>query len=171
MESIFVQEDLVWKTLADLAAPAQNNLYVFNTLTPSTFSALRTQVWRWGITPTTAIISFDLWDDIITDSEFANWWSEVAKHEIILTGKIGGLLDVELRTDGYRQENLQVLNPGEIYMCGAPESLGAICERQPVISKPIDQAVLQRPQRGWYLEAIEGMAIANSKAISRGYRV
>jgi hypothetical protein len=82
LEQILVKEDQTWLGLARSTASTSNDLFFFNTFTPTVFSEMRTQVARWGIPVTTAILAFDLWNDIIADSEFSSWFDPVSKHEI-----------------------------------------------------------------------------------------
>lgn len=171
LEQIMVKEDQIWKRLADAAAGTLNDLVFFNTFTPATFSAMRTQIARWGIPVTTAIIAFDLWNDIIADPSFSNWFDPVSKYYLILEGNVGSLLGVELITDAFRYETLKVLNEGEVYFCGAPQTLGGITQRKALAAEPITKYNDGRPLRGWFLEQIEGMAIVNSRAVVKGQRV
>jgi len=171
LEQIMVQEDKIWKRLADAAAGTLNDLVFFNTFTPATFSSMRTQIARWGIPVTTALIAFDLWDDIIADDGFSNWFDPVSKYYLILEGNVGSLLGVEIKTDAFRYPTLKVLNAGETYFCGAPQTLGGIVQRKALAAEPIQKYNDGRPLRGWFLEQIEGMGIVNSRAIVRGQRV
>jgi len=81
LEQILVREDNVWLTLARQAAPTSNDLFFFNTFTPTVFSEMRTQIARWGIPVTTAILAFDLWNDIIADTEFSSWFKKAANSD------------------------------------------------------------------------------------------
>lgn len=171
LEQLMVVEDRMLKDLSDRAAQVRNDLIVFNALSPQVFTSMRTQIGSWNITPAQAIISFDMWDDIIADATFSSWYSPVEKHQLILEGKIGSLLNVEIKTDGYRYETLQVLNPGEIYMYGTPQTVGAILQGQELIAEPINAYNLGRPETGWFMVQTEGMTIANSLAVVRGQRV
>jgi hypothetical protein len=170
LEQMLVREDDIAKRLLDAAAPTANDLVFFNTFTPTIFTSLRTQVARWGIPPATAIIAWDLWNDIIADAEFSAWFDPVSKHEIVLEGKLGSLLDVELITDAFRYETLRVLNPGEVYMLGVPQTLGAITQRKELTTESINSYNIGRPERGWFMEQIEGMVVGNSRAVSKGQR-
>jgi hypothetical protein len=171
LEQIMVHEDQVWKRLADAAAGTVNDLVYFNTFTPATFASMRTQISRWGIPVTTALIAFDLWNDIIADSGFSNWFDPVSKYYLILEGNVGSLLGVELITDAFRYPTLKVLQEGEVYFCGAPQTLGGITQRKALAAEPITKYNEGRPMRGWFLEQIEGMALVNSRAITYGQRV
>ena len=168
---MLVREDNVWLTLARQAAPTDNDLFFFNTFTPTVFSEMRTQVARWGIPVTTAILAFDLWNDIIADTEFSSWFDPVSKHEIVLEGSLGSLLGVQLITDAFRHETLKVLDAGEVFFLGAPQTLGGITQRKDLMTQAIDKYNQGKPERGWFLEQIEGMSIVNSRALTRGQRI
>lgn len=170
LEQIMVAEDKVWKRLADAAASTYNNPFLFNTMTPAVFAAMQNQVMRWGIPVHMALISFDLWPDITTDTEFSTWFDPVSKHEIVMTGYVGQILGTQIHTDGFRYETLQVLQPGECYFMGSPENLGAITIRQDVASAPISLHALGRPERGWFLSKIEGMILQNARALVKGQK-
>jgi hypothetical protein len=115
-------------------------------------------------------MALDLWNDIIADTEFASWFDPVTKHEWVLQGNLGSILAAQIITDGFRLDNLQVLDQGEIFFCATPQTLGGITQRSELTSTPINRYNMGRPQRGWYLEQIEGMSFANSRAIARGTR-
>lgn len=170
LEQIMVEEDKVTRNLLNTAAATSNDLFLYTTFNPVTYSSMRTQVARWGIPVTTALIAFDLWDDIIADTEFSAWWDPVHKHEIIAEGSIGSILGVQLITDAFRYEAFKVLLAGESYMLGAPQTLGGITQRQPLMMEPITEFTLGRATKGWFGHAIQGTAIVNSRAIVRGQR-
>lgn len=52
----------------------KSNRYV----TPTVFAGMQNQVMRWGIPVHMAIISFDIWPDIIADTEFSTWFNKRA---------------------------------------------------------------------------------------------
>jgi hypothetical protein len=171
LEQILVREDNVWLTLARQAAPTSNDLFFFNTFTPTVFSEQRTQVARWGIPVTTCLLAFDLWNDIIADTEFSSWFDPVSKHEIVLEGSLGSLLGVQLITDAFRHETLKVLDEGEVFFLGAPQTLGGITQRRELVTQAIDKYSQGIPARGWFMQQIEGMAIVNDRALTRGQRI
>jgi len=152
VEQILVQEDKTWLKLARTAAPSSNDVYFFNTLTPTVFSSMRTQVAQWGIPVTTSIIAFDLWNDIIADTEFSSWMDPVSKHEIVLEGSLGSILGVQLITDAFRYETLRVLSPGECFFLGSPQTLGGITQRKELTTESINKYNQGKPERGWFME-------------------
>ena len=95
----------------------------------------------------------------------------VSKHEIVLEGSLGSILGVQLITDAFRHDTLQVLSPGEVFFLGAPQTLGGITQRKELATQAIDKFNQGIPERGWFMEQIEGMSIVNSRAICRGQRV
>lgn len=171
LEQILVAEDKMWLSLARQAAPTYNDAIFFNTFTPVVFTQMRTSVASWGIPVTTAIVAFDIWNDIIADSEFSSWFDPVTKHEIVLEGSVGSIQGVSIITDAFRYETLKVLNPGEVFFCGSPQTLGAITQRTPLSAQPVNRYALGEPRRGWFLQQVEGMSIVNPRAIIRAERV
>lgn len=171
LEQILVREDNVWLRLAREAAPTSNDLFFFNTFTPTIFSEMRTSVARWGIPVTTAVLAFDLWNDIIADTEFSSWFDPVSKHEIVLEGSVGSILGVQLITDAFRHETLRVLSEGEVFFLGAPQTLGGITQRKELMTESINRYNQGKPERGWFMEQIEGMSLVNDRAVIRGQRI
>lgn len=170
LEAILRREDLITRALMVRGATAFNDLVLFTTFTPSVLTTLRTQVNRWGTPAATLTIAFDIWDDIIADADFVRWWDQVHKHELILEGRLGSILGMEVITDGYRYPTLQVLQPGEVYVTASPVTLGAITQRKELDSRAIDTYNQGRPARGWFMEQIQGQVLANGRAVSRGTR-
>jgi len=168
LEQIQRQQDLVWKRLVDASAPVYNDSFLFNTFTPTVFASMQNQVMRWGIPVHMAIIAFDLWPDIVADTEFSTWFDPVHKHEIVMNGYLGNILGCQIHTDGFRYETLKVLEAGECYFLGAPANLGAITRRKDLSTAPINLHLLGRPERGWFMEQIEGMSIVNPRAVVKG---
>tara|TARA_R100001132_G_C3267859_1_gene90346 strand:+ start:848 stop:1969 length:1122 start_codon:yes stop_codon:yes gene_type:complete len=171
LEAILRREDLITRALMTRAATTFNDLVLFTTFNPSVLTTLRTQVNRWGTPAATMVIAFDIWDDIIADADFVAWWDQVHKHELILEGRLGSMLGMEIITDGYRYDTLQVLEPGEVFVTASPVTVGSIVQRKELDSRAIDQYNLGRPARGWFMEQIQGQVIVNGRAVDRGIRV
>lgn len=171
LEAILVREDVITRALLNRAATTFNDLVLFTTFNPSVLTTLRTQINRWGTPAATMVISWDIWDDIIADADFVAWWDQVHKHELILEGRLGSMLGMEIITDGYRYETLQVLQPGEVYVSASPVTLGTIAQVKELDSRAIDNYNLGRAARGWYMHQIQGQVIVNGRACDRGLRV
>ncbi len=170
LEQILVEEDKVWKRQADTGSTLFNTLTFFNTLTPAVFASLRSQVGRWGLPVTSCVLAYDLWTDIVSGDEFSNWFDPVSKHEIVLEGRLGSLLDVEIITDAFRHDTLKVLDEGELYFCAAPQTLGGITQRKELTTAAVDKFNMGKPERGWFMRQIQGMALVNPKGVSKGQR-
>lgn len=171
LEAILRREDQITRSLLNNASTVFNDLVLFTTFNPSVLTTLRTQVNRWGTPAATMLIAFDIWDDIIADADFVQWWDQVHKHELILEGRLGSMLGMEIITDGYRYPTLQVLQPGEVYVTASPVTLGTITQRKELDSRAIDTYNQGRPARGWFMEQIQGMVVVNARACDRGVRV
>jgi hypothetical protein len=170
-ESIMVAEDRYWKKLADNTVGVDNQLvYLTGGLNPSNFTALRTSLARWNITPMTCVMSADYWDDITGNTDFSAYFDPVSKYEIVQTGTLGSLMGLTFITDGFRQSNLQVLLTGEMYMVGAPEMHGAYTDRGPVESNEVNQYDDGVPARGWFMNESLSMVIANARSVIKGIR-
>lgn len=171
LEQMMVKEDQVLKGLLDIAAPAYNDVVGFTTFTPAVFAQARTQIQSWGNPCATGLISIDLLNDVLADPEFSTYFDPVTKREIIMSGSLGSFYGVNLITDGFRYETLRVLNSGEFYFMSAPNVLGVQTVRKDVTTAPINLYLVGKPERGWFMQKIMGMAIGNARAIVKGVRV
>jgi hypothetical protein len=171
LEQLMVKEDQVFKSLLDVAATSYNDLVGFTTFSPSVFAQARTQIQQWGNPAATGLIAMDLWNDILADPEFATYFDPVTKREIIMSGSLGSIYGVNLITDGFRYDTLKVLNAGEFYFLSAPNVLGAQTVRKDVTTAPINMYLIGKPERGWYMQKIMGLAIGNGRACVHGVRV
>lgn len=170
-EAIQVQEDTVLKRLLDISVSASNQQLLFSSFTPAFFSSLRQFLQNKGVPAATALMASDLWDDIIGEPTFHNWFDPVSKHELILTGVLGSILNVTIITDAFVEHTLRVLSPGEVYFLGLPKTLGRLFIRQQLQSHPIDQHMLSRPVKGWFLNSVQAAVIANINAVARGRKI
>lgn len=171
LEATMVRDDNITKFLLDQAAPSANDVIAFNAFTPNVFVSLRNQIWQWSLPVPHALMAIDLWDDLFADIDWARWYSPIEKHELAVEGKLGRLGDIELITDGFRYDTLQVLQPGEIFMLSAPQTLGIKANMIALNSTVVDQRMLGRAARGWFLFLRQATAIANSRGVSKGIRI
>jgi hypothetical protein len=165
-----VVEDRLMKVGMDKAAATSNDLFYFNTFSPTALQSMKTQIVHWGLTAANMLISFDIWDDIIADQEFSQWFDQVTKHDIVLTGALGSILGINIITDGFREAHLKVLNPGEVYILALPAELGGITRRGEIMVEPTKGYNEGRPWRGWFFERIMALQIINSRGVVRGIR-
>jgi len=170
LEQIMVQEDAHIKGQWDDTVGTFNPLLTFNTFTPLFFSQGKINVDHWGIPCTRCVMAWDLWNDIAAEPEFANWFDPVTKHELILEGKLGSLMDVQIITDAFRYDTLRVLDDGEIYFLGPQIAVGTITQRRPLQAEPTNRYNFGQPERGWFMFQIQGDAVF-PRAISKAQRV
>ena len=89
LESMLVAEDKVFLKLADNAATCLNSPYYFSEFTPVSMQNMKTEIAsNGGIPVTSMLISFDIWNDIVAQPEFTAWYSEIAKHELVMEGNL-----------------------------------------------------------------------------------
>lgn len=170
LEQFMVQEDLVVKSHWDDQVGTLNPGITFNTFTPLFFSQGCISIDHWGLPCSRAVMSWDLWNDIRAEPEFANWFDEVHKHSLIFDGKLGSIMDVQLITDGFRYDTLQVLGDGEIYFLGPQVSVGVITQRTGIQTRPTDRYNLGQPERGWFAFQLQG-TVSFPRGVSKGTRV
>lgn len=172
LEQQLVGEDRYFTNLLDLASAEYNEPVYFSTLTPTVLASLRNQIDTQGGIPVGGLLlAADLWADIISDSEFQNFYSPIEKHEIVLTGRLGTLMGMDIVTDGFRIKNLQVLKPGSAYVLGIPDLLGVIGQYGEMTVSAIDQRVIGKSKRGWFIENTLDMTVLNSRAVVKGQRL
>lgn len=171
LEQMMVAEDCALKNILDQAASVYNPLFMFPTLTPSIWTAMKIAVEEYGNTPVTnAVISYDLWTDITTDPEFVSWFSELEKHEVAIDGTLGKIAGVEIITDGFRLNKLKVLDPGQIYMTAGPQALGVVSQLGDLNVQSINKYSEGIPKRGWFMSQMEALAVPNAHALVRGQK-
>lgn len=172
LEQAMVQEDKVFLRLSNQAAQATNDVFFFSQYTPSALMTQKLAIESNGGLPVSKmLISWDIWNDILTEPEFLAAYSPIAQHEIIMTGTLGRLYGMDITTDGFRIPQLQVLESGRVYMFAAPEQLGVMGNWGDIQVKPTDKSVTGQPKRGWFLSGIQAQAIINTRAVCAAKRV
>lgn len=172
LEGIMVQEDRIWKRLADEIVGGAGNphLNVAGEFNPKAFARATGYLQDYGITPAFALLASDLWQDIISNSEWAEIIDPVSQHELLLTGKLGTVHGMEILSDQFRHQTHKVLNRGEFYIVSAPHQHGQYTDRGGVKSQPIDGTHESVPGRGWFMSESLSMVIANPYSVARGRR-
>lgn len=172
LESMLAAEDRVFLKLADSSATCLNSPYYFSDFTPVTMQNMKTEIAsNGGIPVTSMLISFDIWNDIVAQPEFTAWYSEIAKHELVMEGNLGQLAGMNIVTDGYRIPTLKVLKQGSVYMFGSPETLGVIGQWGEMTVKSVDKCNDGQDIVGWFMSSVEAMCIGNARAVCRGSRI
>jgi hypothetical protein len=172
LENIMCAEDRVFLKMAKEASGIFNPSFGFTDFTPTVCSKMQTAIQsNGGIPVTQMLISYDIWNDIKANPEFTAWFSEIAKHELVLEGQLGTIMGMNIITDGYRIPTLQVLPQNTVYMFGAPETLGVIGQWGDVSVASTDHAVNGTAAVGWFINSVEGMCLGNARAVVRGERL
>ncbi len=169
--AFMVQEDRLWKTMADKAASVRNTVQTFSSFTPAVFARMINQVSRWGIPTTSCLFSSNLWQDIISNGDFAGVLDPVTKWELLQEGFLGNMYGCQMITDNFRQNNLRVLDDGEVYITGAPINHGVIVVRGDITSEPINKFADGEAKRGWFLDQVTSMVLGNNLSVAKGKKV
>jgi hypothetical protein len=135
--------------------------------TPQALQVMRSNLLAQNLPADTCLFASNIWDDILTNTAFTNFYDPVSQYEIVQTGVIGRVLGMTLLSDSYRVPQLRVLNQGEIYVLPRPEFLGGYTSRGPVIANEVNAATNGQgiPARGWYLYEILSMAAPVPQAV------
>ena len=169
LEAILVRQDNILRTAMLATVGTFNAPVAFGTFTPSVVSSMRTQIMANGLPAANMTFSFDIWDDMITGSAFQEFWEPVHKYQLIMDGKIGSLLGMNLITDGFRVETLKVLEAGEVFVTATPAALGQRGVFRDVESTEVNQYPLGIAKRGGYLLGTESMHVMD-RAVVYGRR-
>lgn len=171
MESVMVAEDRIWKAAADRSVGRANDItYIGNELTPKTLASIQEQVTAWNLPASKALFAIDFWKDVIGNAEFTSFLDPVSKYDLVLNGRIGTLVGLELMTDAFRPENQKVLNQGEIYVVSDPEHHAAYSTRG-IKSTPTDGANSGETNKGWLMSESFSFVLANVRSVAKGVRV
>ena len=170
LEQVMVAEDNYIRDEWNDTVGIYNPELVFNTFTPLFFSQGKINIDHWGIPCTRAVMAWDLWNDIEAEAEFSSWFDPVTKHELVLEGKIGSLMGVQLITDAFRYDTLRVLEDGEIFFLGSQITLGTITQRRPLQTEPTNRYQFGSPERGWFAFQIQG-TVTFPRAVAKASRV
>jgi len=172
LEAMMVQEDRIGMNIFNKAASAINDEFAFTSFTPSVMQHMKSEITTHGGIPvSTMLISMDIWNEIVAEPEFTSWYSEIEKHELVLEGNLGQLAGMNIITDGYRIPSLKVLDKGQVYMFGIPDTLGQIAQRGEMSVQSVSKANDGIPKRGWMFTSIESISVVNARAVVRGQRL
>ena len=172
LEAIMVTEDLILKKMADQAVALYNDpVYYAGDTTPLVVAQVMNKITNNRLPLGSIIMGTNIMLDFLVGSSFSSYMDPVSKYEIIQSGRIGQWYGVDVITDGYREPTLAVLDPGEFYVFAQPKYVGGYTERGPVESQPQDMAGMHVPARGWSMEEIISMSVANAKAVAKGKKL
>jgi hypothetical protein len=170
LEALMVTEDRFWKKLADVAATSRYNVQSFMSFTPQIFARMINIITNEGLPPSTLLISSNLYQDIISGSEFQQVFDPVTQYEVLQTGEIGQMYGVNIVSDAVRGPNMRVLEAGDLYAIASPEYHGVMHARN-LITEPINTYNQGQSKRGWFFDQITSMMVANTRSIVKGKRL
>jgi hypothetical protein len=169
LQSFVSGEDRAWKRLADSVVGTEIPLKIFSgNFNPDDLIDMMTELASRGIAPRTVLMHFQYWMSFLGQGEFSDWFDPVTKYQMLQTGQIGTLMGLDFITDGYRPANMQVIEPGEIYMVGPPETHGGYTDRGPITAVPTDDYNNGRDARGWFMKERLSMAIVRADSLVKG---
>jgi hypothetical protein len=169
LQSFIVGEDRAWKSLADAVVGTEIPLKIFTgAFAPNDLLDMQAELISRGVNPSTVVMHLNYWRYFLGSDAFSNWFDPATKYMLLQTGQIGTLLGLTFITDGYRQANMQVLEPGEIYMVGAPNQHGGYTDRGPIMAVPTDTYNQGLDARGWFMKERMSMAIVNPGSVVKG---
>lgn len=171
LQAFLTGEDRSWKKMADSVVGISYPLQVFGgDFTPDDFIGMQQLLTTGGVPATTVLMHYVYWQYFLNNASFANWFDPATRYEMLHTGNVGSLLGLNFITDGFREANLRVIEPGEIYMVGPPEMHGGYTERGPINAIAVDGYNEGLDARGWFMKERLSMAIVNPASIVKGRR-
>ena len=172
LTSIMVKEDQLWKQMADeLQGHANDQINISNSFLPVNFGAVIENVSQWGIPPMFTLMATDFWNDITSLEAWATLISLNAKEELLTSGRMGRIMGTELITDFHRHPAHKVINRGELYVVGSPETHGQYTDRNGVTSLELDAATQKVPGKGWFMSEQLSMIIVNDRSVAKLSRI
>jgi hypothetical protein len=171
LQAMMVAEDRIFRDLCLEQATLDNTFTsIIGTLSPTSLGDMRNKVTRWNLPAPTLLIANDLWVDFAVDG-FNGLLEPMAQHELILTGQLGTMLGMNIRSDAFRHPEQKVMSKGELYVFSSPEHVGTYTENGGLISTPIDMATEGVVGRGWALAELQSQTIMNSRGVACAKRI
>jgi hypothetical protein len=172
MEAIMVAEDRLWYNMANETVGIDNLLTVISgTLSPITLAEVRNNVGRWSLPIPHMLMASDLYNDIIGDTDFIQAIEPVARHELIMTGELAVLYGMAITSDAYRHPEHRVLSQGEFFTISDATTHGQYSDRGGIDTEVTTTATENVVGRGWVMSEAFSAVIANTRSVSKGYRV
>lgn len=172
LESMMTAADRIWKAAADATVGKANPINLLTgRLTPATIARMRTQVTTWNLPCRRAIISNNLWEDIMSEPSWQGSLTPVSQYELLMTGKVATVFGLEIMTDGFRPSNQVVLKDSEVYVLSEPEYHATMGSRGGIESTPTDGANQGETTKGWLLSEIMSFILPNPRSVSKLERI
>jgi hypothetical protein len=157
LEATLVKEDMTWKKLADPVTQTVPGGSL-DILLPKMLSVLKGNnvpagMWLFGS---------KVYSELISDTSKI---LDPATKKDLVDGKEIHLFGMPFHSDYGRDESLRVLSPGDVYLIGKPEFVGAIFERKPLTLDIQSGAAIGRPIINIFWEQMESIGVANGRGI------
>jgi hypothetical protein len=168
--ALMVKRDRILRNLMLQTAGIFNAPTTYATFTPQVLATMKNQVDSNLIPSANLLIASDLWVDITSAGAWMDDWTDpVHKYQILQEGKLGTILGLNVITDGFRPQLLQVLQPGEAFVTGAPQFAGIHGYRRRTKVTEIQKYIVGQNSRGFYFASIENSYV-NAFAFAYGVR-
>ena len=136
-------------------------------LTPRVMADTMHQIIDHPLPPGALLFAADLWTYILGESAFHSMFDAITQHELILTGQISGMFGFPIITDGFRHEELRVLEKGEMIALSSMEHLGVYADYGPFTPQHYNLNVIGQDGVGVFAQEFLGLCLPNSRAVSR----
>jgi len=164
-QAIEFSEDNAGINLLRKAASTTNPTTYFANLNLNSLEDLKYQVEKHRLVVDKFLINRREMGDII--KHMSSQVDPVTQREMILAGYVATVLNASIITSAGTGV-YEVVNPGEVFACTAPDYLGGMPIRQDLMSEPFSQSVNGKPARGWMYYELISQVIVNPKAVARG---
>lgn len=165
LEQIVVASDRLVRNFSQNVANVFHAPIGISTLTPTIASQAEVAVTEFSASPAqTMIMAVSFWTDFRTDSAWAEAYSPVQQYELLLDGRMGSVYGMTLVTDGMRIEQLQVLEPDEVFVYAAPDKNGAFIKYSEVESTPTDYRSLSQNAIGFFISQRAGVVYHGARS-------
>jgi len=172
MEACSVRQDRLSKQFLDQMNGIMNTpVSIPGNLTPEIWSILRESIEAFGNPASTALLAYDFIKDISGGTSFSNFLDPVSKYQVVLEGRLGSMMGVNIVTDAYREPKLKVLDVGELYVVSAPKNLGVVVEHQPLTPYQVDQRNIGQASQGWFINGVFAQVAQNPRASIKATRI
>lgn len=114
------------------------------------------------------VISSSVWNqwmNMSVDSPFIRNFIPTGSHQDVLEGKLGTWRGANIYTDAFRNPDLQVLEPGSIWVLAESKYLGSISDLTKLTSHQVEASVVGELKAGWFIEGTETMSITQPHGV------
>lgn len=158
-----VREDQIYMSHIRYAAASSGQERTTTSVTKQLLGNMRADLDLANVDSSKMFVGTQIWPQLLSaDLQF----DPATAYELITTGRIGRLLDMQTYTDGKRDPGLRTMKPNELFVVSSPEYHGAYCDRGPITAVPRDNFDDGQIARGWFMYEYFGTLLANTKSVS-----